>query len=56
MSAGGVLRPSGLSSALFQGSWFCADELRSNIADYMLDLVIRAADADVAVMVERFAG
>ena len=33
-----------------------ADELRSNIADYMLDLVIRAADADVATMVERFAG
>lgn len=32
------------------------DELRSNIADYMLDLVIRASDADVDAMVLRFAG
>ncbi|KAL0042544.1 hypothetical protein WJX79_003095 [Trebouxia sp. C0005] len=40
----------------FKDVGFVADELRSNIADYMLDLVIRAADADVAVMVERFAG
>ena len=35
---------------------FAPDELRSNIADYMLDLVIRASDADVAAMVHRFAG
>lgn len=35
---------------------FVPDELRSNIADYMLDLVIRADDSDVAAMVQRFAG
>ena len=40
----------------FKEVGFVPDELRSNIADYMLDLVIRATDADVAGMVDRFAG
>ena len=40
----------------FKEVGFVPDELRSNIADYMLDLVIRASDADVAAMVLRFAG
>ena len=40
----------------FKEVGFVPDELRSNIADYMLDLVIRANDTDVAAMVHRFAG
>ena len=40
----------------FKEVGFVPDEMRSNIADYMLDLVIRADDADVAAMVHRFAG
>ena len=40
----------------FKEVGFVPDELRSNIADYMLDLVIRASDTDVAGMVHRFAG
>ena len=40
----------------FKEVGFVPDEVRSNIADYMLDLVIRADNADVAAMVHRFAG
>lgn len=44
------------AAAYFKELGFVPDELRSNIADYMLDLVIRATDADVANMVQHFAG
>ena len=40
----------------FKELGFVPDEVRSNIADYMLDLVIRADETQVAQMVERFAG
>ena len=40
----------------FKEVGFVPDQLRSNIADYMLDLVIRADHAEVASMVQRFAG
>lgn len=39
----------------FKQVGFVPDELRSNIADYMLDSVIRASDDDVDGMIERFA-
>lgn len=48
--------PLDLAAPYFKEVGFVPDELRSNIADYMLDLVIRANDADVAAMVHRFAG
>ena len=40
----------------FKEVGFVPDDVRSNIADYMLDLVIRASQADVAQMVDRFTG
>ena len=39
----------------FKDVGFVPDQLRSNIADYMLDSVIRADDDDVDGMIERFA-
>ena len=48
--------PLDLAAPYFKQVGFVPDQLRSNIADYMLDLVIRANDADVAAMVHRFAG
>ncbi|KAL3154966.1 hypothetical protein ABBQ38_011494 [Trebouxia sp. C0009 RCD-2024] len=48
--------PLSQAAPYFKDVGFVPDELRSNIADYMLDLVIRASDADVAAMVLRFAG
>lgn len=43
------------AAVYFKEVGFVPNELRSNIADYMLDSVIRASDDDVADMVERFA-
>ena len=48
--------PLDLAAPYFKEVGFVADQLRSNIADYMLDLVIRATDADVTALVHQFAG
>ena len=42
------------AAAYFKEVGFVPDQMRSNVADYMLDSVIRADDEDVADMVERF--
>ena len=42
------------AAAYFKEVGFVPDQLRSNVADYMLDSVIRANDDDVADMVDRF--
>lgn len=42
------------AAAYFKEVGFVPDQLRSNVADYMLDSVIRASDDDVADMVDRF--
>ena len=46
--------PLDAAAAYFKEVGFEPDQLRSNVADYMLDSVIRASDDDVADMVERF--
>lgn len=42
------------AAAYFKEVGFVPDQMRSNVADYMLDSVIRADDEGVADMVERF--
>ena len=44
------------AAAHFRRQGFQPDSLRSNIADFMLDLVIKSGDEQVSQLIQEFAG
>ncbi len=44
------------AAAHFRQQGFQPDSLRSNIADFMLDLVIKSGDDQVSQLIHEFAG